>query len=53
VDGGADALIAKCKEIGRMLGGIIEHADTFWDDTKTLRESAPEYFAVDTDPSSN
>ncbi|MBM3130187.1 MAG: four helix bundle protein [Chloroflexi bacterium] len=40
----ADALVAKCKEIGRMLGGMMERADSFWDDTKTLRESAAEYF---------
>lgn len=48
----ANALTVKCKEIGRMLGGMIERAVTFWDDAKTLRESAPEYFTDDTDPPS-
>ena len=45
----ADALVAKCKEIGRLLGGMMERADTFWDDSKTLHESAVEYFIDDTD----
>ena len=44
----ADALIGKCKEIGRMLGGMMERADSFWDDTKTLRESVAEYFVNST-----
>ncbi len=40
----ADALVAKCKELGRLLGGMMERSDTFWDDSKPLRESAAEYF---------
>jgi four helix bundle protein len=42
-----DALNGKCSEIGRMLGGMIERADTFWDDSKVLRESTAEYFITD------
>jgi len=42
----SDVLIAKCKEIGRMLGGMIERADTFWDNSKTVRESTAEYFVT-------
>jgi len=40
----SDVMMEKCKEIGRMLGGMIERADTFWDESKSLRESAAEYF---------
>ena len=43
----SDALIGKCRELGRMLGGMIERADTFWDDSKSLRESAAEYFVTE------
>lgn len=49
----ADALVAKCKELGRLLGGMMERADTFWDDSKSLHESAAEYFTDNTDPLSN
>jgi len=49
----ADVLVVRCKEIGRMLGGMIERADSFWDDSKTLRESVAEYFTDDTDPLSD
>lgn len=45
----ATALLAKCKELGRLLGGMMERADSFWDDSKTLRESAMEYFVNSTD----
>jgi len=40
----SNMLMERCKEIGRMLGGMIERADTFWDDSKLIRESAAEYF---------
>lgn len=49
----AEQLIAKCKELGRLLGGMIERADTFWGESKSLRESAAEYFTDDTDKLSN
>ncbi|MCX7840875.1 MAG: four helix bundle protein [Anaerolineae bacterium] len=45
----ANVLITQCKEIGQMLGGMIERANSFWDDSKTLRESTSEYFTDDTD----
>jgi four helix bundle protein len=45
----AEQLVSKCKEIGRMLGGMIERADTFWDESKSLHESSAENFVDDTD----
>lgn len=45
----ASALLAQCKEIGQMLGGMIERADSFWDHS-SLHESTAEYFTDDTDP---
>ncbi len=45
----AEQLVAKCQELGRLLGGMIERASTFWDDSKSLHESSPDYFTDDTD----
>ncbi|MGE5464943.1 MAG: four helix bundle protein [Syntrophothermus sp.] len=36
-------LIDKCLEIGRMLGGMMEKAEMFCGDPKTIREEAAEY----------
>jgi four helix bundle protein len=38
-----EQLIAKCLEIGRMLGGMMEKANLFCGDPKLLREDAAEY----------
>lgn len=41
----AAALIEKCTEIGRLLGGMMAKSDLFCGEpAKTLRESAVEYF---------
>ena len=36
-------LVEKCLEVGRMLGGMMEKAEMFCGDPKTLREEAAEY----------
>ncbi len=41
----AAPLIDRCKQVGRLLGGMMEKADLFCGEPpKTLRESAVEYF---------
>lgn len=46
----ATALIDKCKEVGRLLGGMMEKADLFCGEpSKVLRESAIKYFVHPTD----
>jgi len=41
----AAALIKKCEEIGRLLGGMMAKADLFCGEpTRTLREATAEYF---------
>ncbi|MFZ5901968.1 MAG: four helix bundle protein [Chloroflexota bacterium] len=46
----AALLIDKCKEVGRLLGGMMEKADLFCGASpKTLRESAVEYFVQSSD----
>ena len=44
----AAALMRRCEEIGRLLGGMIAKADVFCGEPpRSLRESAPEYLITD------
>lgn len=46
----ATPLIDKCREVGRLLGGMMEKADLFCGEPpKALRESTIEYFVQPTD----
>ncbi len=47
VVGQAAALLQKCEEIGRLLGGMMAKADLFCKgSSKAVREAAAEYFVA-------
>ena len=44
-DADAQSLLAKCEEVGRMLGSMMRKADSFSSTTYTLQEAPPPYLA--------